>query len=166
MNACLNQYCDPILGCVSEPHAGPCDDGDQCTTGDVCQSGLCAGTPLSCDDGNVCTTDHCGQDIGCFYTFNDGISCSDQNACTVGDLCNAMGGCIFGAALNCDDGVKCTKDSCDTSVGCLNILDTDDCNCDNNDAKCEDHNPGTKTCCKWVKWWQAWNAWRCVVNDC
>ena len=33
-------------GCVAT--MSPCDDGDLCTTGDTCQAGACAGTPVAC----------------------------------------------------------------------------------------------------------------------
>jgi hypothetical protein len=45
------------LDCADPSNAGaPCDDGQFCTTGDVCQGGTCAGTPVGngsgCNDGN------------------------------------------------------------------------------------------------------------------
>jgi len=165
-NPCTEDFCDPVDGCASLPYEGPCDDGSLCTTGDSCEGGECTGTPVSCDDANGCTSDYCADDIGCYYTFNTDIDCEDGNACTVGDKCNASGNCISGPAPNCDDNVKCTIDTCDPGKGCVWTLDTENCNCDNNDAKCDDHDPSTSTCCKWVKWWQVWDAWRCVVNDC
>jgi hypothetical protein len=48
--------CDPTLGCqpgTPDPDGTTCDDALQCTTGDVCASGTCVGTPLppaTCDD--------------------------------------------------------------------------------------------------------------------
>jgi len=46
--------------------AQTCDDGDACTTNDMCTNGMCSGTfqpGAGCDDGNDCTVnDHCVMD--------------------------------------------------------------------------------------------------------
>lgn len=46
-------------GCANPADNGkPCDDGDACTVNDVCNSGVCGGSPAtgtSCDDGDPCT---------------------------------------------------------------------------------------------------------------
>jgi hypothetical protein len=41
---CTDDWCDPRRGCMHAFNAAPCDDGDGCTTGDVCSNGVCAGT--------------------------------------------------------------------------------------------------------------------------
>jgi len=47
-------------GCTGDNNGAACDDRDPCTTGDLCQAGACAGTPVpsgtSCDDGSGCTS--------------------------------------------------------------------------------------------------------------
>ncbi|MFQ5513967.1 MAG: hypothetical protein ACE5FG_05965, partial [Myxococcota bacterium] len=44
----------------------PCDDGDTCTTADVCSGGACTGgPPLDCDDGDICSLDTCLPGTGC-----------------------------------------------------------------------------------------------------
>lgn len=81
--------------CADPANEGlPCDDGSSCTTGDVCQSGTCTGTPLP-----------------------DGAGCDDGSACTPGDTCQA-GVCVPGPApvAGCRLPVKPGK-------GLLRILD-------------------------------------------
>lgn len=39
-NACTDDSCDKVGGCVFAPNAAPCDSGS-CTTGDGCQGGTC-----------------------------------------------------------------------------------------------------------------------------
>ena len=74
-NPCTDDSCDPASGCVHSNNAAICDDGNQCTTGDVCGGGVCKGTTVpngtACDDGDPQTSgDHC-QDGVCA-----GSSCS------------------------------------------------------------------------------------------
>jgi Tol biopolymer transport system component len=65
-NPCTDNVCDPATGLCGIPNTAPCDDGDLCTTGDVCAGGTCQpGTPLTCvDDGNDCILDICNPDTG------------------------------------------------------------------------------------------------------
>ena len=129
-NICTTDYCDPGVGCIHNVNDQPCDDGNACTVGDVCQTGACvSGAILSCNDGNVCTTDECDTGAGCSNTPNN-APCSDNNACTVDDTC-ANGGCQPGAPLDCGDNNFCTDDSCHPASGCQNL---------NNVAPCDDGN--------------------------
>src|SRR5262245_45689265 len=75
--------------------------------------GHCVGQTISCDDGNSCTDDTCTSTAGCVHT-NNSAPCNDGNACTTGDAC-AGGQCRGGAALNCEDGIACTVDTCDAT---------------------------------------------------
>jgi len=50
-------------------------------------------------------------------TTNNNALCNDGNVCTTVDQC-AGGACVGGAADNCDDGIACTADSCDSVNGC------------------------------------------------
>ncbi|MDP6947392.1 MAG: hypothetical protein QF464_24805, partial [Myxococcota bacterium] len=119
--------------CDFTAHEGTCDDGNPCTLGDHCASGACAVTEMAvCDDGNPCTSDHCDPLSGCESAAVEG-PCSDGDACTVGDVCDA-GTCVGQAALGCDDGNPCTDDSCDTALGCVHV---------DNDAGCDDDNACT-----------------------
>ena len=96
----------------------PCDDGNPCTTTDVCFGGACTGVVgLTCDDGNGCTVDKCQIDKGCTNSPQNNLACEDGNPCTSGDKC-LFGKCSAGSGLSCDDGIACTIDLCDTVVGC------------------------------------------------
>ena len=104
-----------------------CDDGIACTTDAFDAATGCANTPVhaACDDSNVCTTDTCDSALGC---LNDGtgtiIGCDDGDACTTGDSCqgDAAGTCqgTDTSAVDCDDLIACTADTCDPATGCAN----------------------------------------------
>ena len=162
-NECTADACDPETGeCVhpSAPDGAACDDANDCTVGDVCAGGACAGSALaSCDDGNVCTDDGCDPATGCVHTPN-GAPCDDSDLCTLGDTC--LGGACAGAQRNCDDFNPCTEDSCDPAVGCVHAPvaapcdDGDACTvgdacvdgvCGGAPASCDDGNPCTDDVC-------------------
>jgi hypothetical protein len=89
----------------------PCDDDSVCTTGDVCQAGACAGTPVAdgtgCTDGNVCTTaDQCTAGVCGGTAAPNGTACDDGNPCSQPDTCQAgsCGGAV--PALACKPTVK------------------------------------------------------------
>ena len=97
----------------------PCDDGDACTSGDLCYGGACQGAEVDCSDGNECTDDSCDSLAGCGYTANE-VACEDGDLCTTGEVC-AAGSCAGGAAIECNDELPCTTDACDASSGgCTN----------------------------------------------
>lgn len=144
------------------PGATVCDDGNACTTGDVCLNGRCVGIPISCDDMNECTTDVCDPDMGCLHVANS-LPCDDSNPCTVSDGCQG-GQCVPGPPLNCNDANPCTFDYCDpASGGCVHLQT--DWPCDDSNActtldqcveglcigvsvSCDDFNPCTVDSCK------------------
>lgn len=57
----------------------------------------------------------CDKTLGCVYAANS-LSCSDGDACTVGDGCKG-GACLPGAVTKCDDGNPCTADACQPKSG-------------------------------------------------
>ena len=117
-NLCTDDSCDSVFGCLFMPNTAACDDGDACTTGDICGGGACIpGLQLTCDDSNVCTNDLCDPILGCEFVPNV-LDCSDRDACTSGDVC-AGGSCLAGSLLDCDDGDPCTADGCDGITGCF-----------------------------------------------
>ncbi len=107
---CTQNVCDLNGQCQVVLTLGlGCDDGDPCTTGDVCYDGLCVpGEPTctcytntDCNDSNPCTDDVCDEG-SCWYVLND-------NPCTDGDQCTANV-CMWGectAIQTCE----CTSDS-------------------------------------------------------
>jgi hypothetical protein len=82
-----------------------CDDTNACTGGDVCNgAGVCAGTATSCNS----APGQCYVDTGtcsngtCTYQYKAaGEQCNDQDACTVGEVCNGAGGCA-GTPVSCN----------------------------------------------------------------
>ncbi|MCH9033192.1 MAG: S8 family serine peptidase, partial [Planctomycetes bacterium] len=185
-NLCTADTCDTQLGCV---HDGTgiilaCDDGDGCTTGDVCRgdvSGTCQGTDTSgedcddgvdctidtcdlatgctntpvdlpCDDSNVCTADACDRQLGCVHD-GTGITvvCDDNDVCTSEDTCqgDTPGTCrgVETSAVDCDDQIECTEDTCHRVTGCANTPV---------DALCDDGNVCTLNACM--------NLLGCVYN--
>ena len=81
------------LACYNDgsctPQGAPCDDGDDCTYGDVWNNGVCVGTTYSCDDGDTCTIDVCDGAGGCVYTSTNLNGCPLQIGQTY------QGGIIF-----------------------------------------------------------------------
>jgi hypothetical protein len=142
LNPCTSDLCDSSAGCAFVDNVLPCDDGDLCTTGDLCGGGTCNSSPVLCDDGNVCngsetcdpgtgncasagplvcddgnacTDDTCNPLLGCVFS-NNTDPCDDANLCTSGDTCG--GGSCTGTALVCDDGNLCNgSESCDPGTG-------------------------------------------------
>ena len=104
--------CDPSTGaCTRQPFfdGASCDDGNLCTTGESCQSGVCrGGTTLTCDDSNPCTIDACDPSGGCTHTAVTG-SCWGIAGRATASAC-APSGCqtrrtnISGILLLSDDG--------------------------------------------------------------
>jgi hypothetical protein len=126
-NPCTDDACKPGVGCVFTPNAAACDDGNACTTKDVCAAGKCLGaTPPDCNDGDVCTDDSCDPKLGCVHK-NNTAPCSDGDACTMGEAC-AAGTCTGGKPLSCNDGNACTADSCDPKSGCTFAPNAAACN--------------------------------------
>ncbi len=101
-NVCTLDNCVPGQGCQNTAAAGPCSDGNACTSPDVCNNGACAsGGPLSCKDNTPCTDDSCDKGIGCVHlpntaTCEDGIDCTGYDNC-VGGVCVAGKPILFDA---------------------------------------------------------------------
>ena len=125
-DVCTDDSCDVQAGCVHTHNQAPCNDLNECTTGDVCAAGVCAGPDgLNCDDGKICTDDSCVPDSGCVH-LNNSAPCSDNNSCTEDDSCSG-GSCQPGSLINCNDGDECTTDSCDPVQGCIHSNNNNCC---------------------------------------
>ena len=162
-NPCTEDACDPVTGCVFSSSDKPCDDGNPCSVGDSCATGVCKGASfIVCDDTNPCTTDSCNPLSGCVYQPHN-LPCDDSNVCSIGDFCQA-GGCKAGLdEITCDDGNPCTTDVCDSEAGCKftpneeSCTDGSDCTVDDTCSsgicvgigalKCDDENPCTEDLC-------------------
>jgi hypothetical protein len=118
-NDCTDDSCDVEDGCRNVPNTVPCDDGDVCTSADVCGGGACQpGSPITCNDGNPCTDDDCDPALGC-VALPHTRACDDGDRCTA-DAC-AGGECRPGGPVDCDDGNPCTIDDCESALGCTHV---------------------------------------------
>ena len=125
-NVCTDDSCDSGdsgrvgMGCLHTFNAAVCDDGDACHQGDVCLAGACTATQdVVCDDKQPCTSDACSAKSGCVFV-PIAATCTDDNACTVGDTCDD-GSCTPGKAASCDDSNICTNNSCAKASGCVTV---------------------------------------------
>ena len=141
--------CTAAVGCLSFP--GPEDTGERyvctsdlhCIAGYACGGGVCApGAPRTCDDGEGCTTDTCDSASGCVFTPITG-PCDDGDACTVGDTCGG-GVCVPGSPRSCNDGERCTTDTCDPDQGC--VFSPNSLSCSDGDACTEGDTCAGGTC--------------------
>lgn len=122
---CTVLACDPSGdegNCDLETPRGendPCDDGDLCTTGEVCSGGTCGGgTPVDCSNlDDQCTVGVCSPQTGACEAqpTNEDMPCDDGDPCNAGELCVA-GTCQGGSPVECpDSGDPCTVLECDPS---------------------------------------------------
>jgi hypothetical protein len=113
--------------CVYNPKGSGvgCDDGDACTLGDACNgTGACvSGAPKACNSPTQCEQGPgtCQSSTGaCTYLPKPaGMSCSDGNACTVGDTCNGSKVCDPGEPKVCNSPTQCEQGpgTCQSSTG-------------------------------------------------
>ncbi len=62
--ACVDGQCEEI----PTNEGLPCNNGNLCTTEDVCENGKCTpGSAVQCDDGDQCTSDSCDPEVGCVH---------------------------------------------------------------------------------------------------
>jgi hypothetical protein len=160
-NLCTDDSCNPQVGCTFLPNQEPCDDGNQCTTGDHCENGSCTfGEAVVCSETTECTMASCDPSSGCVYTQHNG-PCDDNDLCTTGDVCTD-GECGGSGLFSCDDGNLCTTDACDPVGGCSFVPfeglcdDEDPCTgpdlcingwCNGTPKDCDDNNPCTDSLC-------------------
>lgn len=78
-----------------------CNDNNQCTTGDRCESGACVTSgALSCNDGNACTADSCDPIAGCVYNATSGNACTTNSADCPAGTCSG-GSCLPTPNVTC-----------------------------------------------------------------
>jgi hypothetical protein len=129
LSGCAHAYKD----CIGSTW-GPCECTD-CADGDVascslancalaqqtCSAGnwtACACVIQTCSDGNSCTTDTLSGSACTHTLLPAGSACTDANACTTNDRCDAMGHCV-GTPVSVDDSKPCTLDRCDPATGAI-----------------------------------------------
>ncbi len=157
---CITAVCNKANGkCIYSPkdQSFTCNDGNACTTGEVCvpldaDTSQCKGKAVNCDDTNPCTADSCNAQTGCVHDAapQNGMPCDDGNPCTLQDLCTVAvdkgvcAGAAVDAAKYCDDGNACTVDLCDPTyaagkpLGCKNTVNAAE------GKPCDDGNVCTK----------------------
>lgn len=115
----------------------PCDEFSACASTSMCSSGTCTTVNMvECDEyeGNPCFVGSCDIDYGCLYEFADGVSCDDDDLCTLDTTC-LSGTCSQGTPKNCYNEYFCGVSYCSPEYGCLFSMDndcrecTDDCDC-------------------------------------
>ena len=120
------------------PSGGGCNDGSACTTGDSCQAGACAGTPVVCsasDQCHVAGTCDSGTGLCSNPAATDGTGCNDADACTQTDTCQS-GACLGTNPVVCSASDQChVAGTCDSGTGlCSNPAATDGTGCDDGSA--------------------------------
>ncbi|MCH8147115.1 MAG: hypothetical protein IH987_03865 [Planctomycetes bacterium] len=138
-NECRADVClDGVCAHPAEPASTPCGDpaDTDCDNPDACDgAGTClpnvelVGVP--CDDptANACTDpDTCNGFGNCLPNHQpDGTDCDDGSFCNAGATC-VSGACGGGTAVDCNDGLICTADSCnEAQQQCDNLLIPGNC---------------------------------------
>lgn len=119
---------------IANPAAigGPCDDGNQCTTDDTCQSPVagvsaCTGTSVACRPPGLCEDSvTCDPTSGnCVPNFSaPGTTCENPSPCFTGGTCDGAGACTGGTPTACPAPTECQVSvSCNpTSGACDQIV--------------------------------------------
>lgn len=140
-DACNVGTCDALRGaCKAQPRpdGSACDDGSACSQLDACKAGKCTGgNLLLCSASDAChTAGTCDAKTGSCSNPSkpDGSSCSDGNACSLIDTCQA-GQCTAGSIRVCAPSDQChNAGTCNAQTGaCSNPLKLDGSKCDDGD---------------------------------
>lgn len=120
-NRCMRANCtNGACGEEAWPVDTSCADTTQCNGNEKCDgTGNCLkGTELDCLSTDPCWIGSCDPATGCKKTpAANTTKCTDNNPCTVGDLCDGAGTCVAGRPKDCSDGKSCTADACDPATG-------------------------------------------------
>ncbi|NQY90863.1 MAG: hypothetical protein HRT46_04315, partial [Deltaproteobacteria bacterium] len=139
-NPCSDDACSPLFDCSYLANTLPCDDADECTSGDSCSLGICSGVEIPlcqecgngivdqgefCDNGLAANSDiladACRTDCS-LPSCGDGVTDSGE-ACDDGNLDN-LDACRNDCSLpTCGDGMLDSGEACDDG----NTDDSDAC---------------------------------------
>lgn len=133
---CVQNTCDKLTGkCSMKPNPklyASCDDGNDCTVGDVCVAGVCKSGSNLCQ----CTLDgDCAQ-------YDDGNDCNGKLAC-LGDSGAKLCGINPVSVITCAGGTECSKNTCDAATSKCKIVPVPEA--------CNDNNPCTVDACDGAK---------------
>jgi RHS repeat-associated protein len=124
-------------GGSNRPNGSACGDGNLCTQTDTCQSGICTGgSPIACLANDCHDSGTCNKTTGaCPARKANGTTCTDSNACTQTDTCQA-GVCTGANPVVCTASDQCHDVGvCNTGTGvCSNPSKP-------NGTACDDGNP-------------------------
>ena len=176
---CVNGECigfEVPCECQDDDDCAMLEDDDLCNGTLFCDPGqfpqscsMVPGSEVACPDaqgpGAACLAPACDSATGecSFIPANEGVACTDADACTAPDICQ-NGICVGQGPLNCNDGNPCTDDSCEAASGCVNSPNTAACSDDDvctlgdtcadaqcaggpNLLDCNDDNPCTADVC-------------------
>ncbi len=133
-----------------KPDTAACNDGNPCTSAEMCTAGKCGGgQATNCDDKNTCTVDSCNSAKGCVNTPLTTGTCNDGNPCTSPDSCKD-GVCTGVKICKCETDAECpTTNVCDGPRMCDTSSVPYKCISKNQPKKCEDALPNdcTQTFC-------------------
>jgi len=129
-NVCSNSKCGVGVCNAGVCGIGPdsrrvgrsCDDGNLCTTADVCQAdGSCVGTPVTCSVTEPkCQFAVCNPSTGqCDITnFTLGTACANDTRCDGDEACDGNGVCATGTPVSCENlDTACATGVCDPETG-------------------------------------------------
>jgi hypothetical protein len=144
-NPCTADSCNPLTGCVHTlvTNGTTCDDGNACTQTDTCQAGVCTGAnPVTCaalDQCHVAGTCNVVTGICSNPGKPNGTTCSDGDACTQTDTCQASV-CTGSNPVTCVAFDQChAVGTCNPTTGvCSNPIQP-------NGVSCNDGNACTQT---------------------
>jgi len=112
--------CDLVSGVCTNPFAPngtTCNDGNACTSTDVCTAGTCGGTAFTCTPTACQISSTCNGTSCTIVDQPSGTTCPDDgNPCT-SDTCNATGTCThpsLGDGTSCGAGEVCSSGTCST----------------------------------------------------
>ncbi len=118
--------CDNVANDANCDNGLYCDGAEWCDSVSDCQDG----TAIDCYDGVDCTGDSCNEGTDSCDNIPNDAYCDNGVYCDGAETCDPVYDCQPGTAVDCDDGVGCTDDSCNEG--------TDSCDNIPNDAYCPD----------------------------
>jgi cysteine-rich repeat protein len=114
--ACTTDSCDEVNDrVVNAPNNAACSDALFCNGAETCDAvrGCLAGVAPVLNDNVACTVDACDEANDRILHTPNNVACSDGAFCNGAETCDAVRGCLAGAAPVVNDNVACTADSCD-----------------------------------------------------